>query len=82
MGCFTVIKECSQNTETATSVTPKPVSVKISKDSVTLQIFSHILIHPDTPETRFIADEIKNLLSPAIDIEIAPNIQRGKGRIE
>ena len=82
MGCFTVIKECSQNTETATSVIPKPVSVKILKDSVTLQIFSHILIHPDTPETRFIADEIKTLLSPAIDIEIAPNIQKGKGRIE
>ena len=82
MGCFTVIKDSSQNTETATSVIPKPVSVKMLKDSVTLQMFSHILIHPDTPETRFIADEIKTLLSPAIDIEIAPNIQKGKGRIE
>ena len=77
-----MIKEDPKNTKTIPPIIPRPVSLKTIKDSVTLQRFSHILVYPEIPETRFIADEIKKLLLPVIDIEIGPSVNKGKGRIE
>ena len=74
-----MIKEDPKNTETIPPIIPRPVSLKTTKDSVTLQRFSHILLYPEIPETRFIADEIKKLLLPVIDIEIDPSVNKGEG---
>ncbi len=82
MGCVTLIKDDAPGTKMPTPIIPKPVSIKKIDSSITLPKITDLLINPDIPETRFVANEIKTLLSPGVEIRIAPNLQTGIGQIE